>query len=534
MPDALARHVTPGKTPQTEQARPDQVKNNAGGYTFEVSDATALNRFLTLGTEGGTYYATEGKLTRDNAKLVTRMAEASDHRLIDAAVEISHSGRAPRNNPALFAMAAAAGLGGTPYRKRALDLLPRVARTGTHFLTFTEYAEMFRGWGPQLVKGMREWYLGQEPSKLAYQLLKYKQREGWSHRDVLRLCMRKTGGSSIDAEHHALFEYVMKGELDTDRVPVLVAYAEQAHKTSDVKQWVRLIGYTRDLSWEMLPSEALTEPAVWRALIEGGNLPLGALLRNLSRLTRLGLLKQMDAWTTALLTRLTNADEIRKARIHPIGVLIAMKTYGLGHGLKGHSYWTPVPQVMDALDSMFYLAFQNVEPSGKRTLIGVDTSGSMDWAIDGYAFTAREVAGALAMVTMKHEPQWAVMGFGHQFTPLNISANSRLDDVMRHMSSVWSGGTDCSLPMLWAQQNNIAVDTFQVITDNETWTGQMHPHEALKQYRRATGIDARLQVVAVSPTDFSIADPQDPRQLDVSGFDSAVPALLADHSRGDL
>ena len=534
MPDAFTRHVKPGATPQTEQARHDQVKNNAGGYTFEVSDATALNRFLTLGTEGGTYYAKEDKLTRANAKLVVKMAEGSDPRLIDAAVEISHSGRAPRNNPALFAMAAAAGLGAVPYRKRALDLLPRVARTGTHFLTFTEYVEMFRGWGPQLVNGMREWYLGQEPAKLAYQLLKYKQREGWSHRDVLRLCLRKTNYIAIDAEHQALFNYVMKGELDLNRVPVLVGYAEQAHKTRNVDEWVRLIGYTRDLTWEMLPSEALAEPAVWRALIEGGNLPLGALLRNLSRLTRLGLLRQMDPWTTALLTRLTSAEEIKQARIHPVGVLLAMKTYGLGHGLQGKSNWTPVPQVMDALDSMFYLAFQNVEPSGKRTLIGVDTSGSMDWAIAGYAFTAREVAGALAMVTMKHEPQWAVMGFGHTFTPLNISANSRLDDVMRHMSSVWPGGTDCSLPMRWALRNNLAVDTFQVITDNETWAGQEHPHEALKRYRRQTGIDAKLQVVAVSPTNFSIADPKDPGQLDVSGFDSAIPKLLADHSRGVL
>jgi 60 kDa SS-A/Ro ribonucleoprotein len=105
---------------------------------------------------------------------------------------------------------------------------------------------------------------------------------------------------------------------------------------------------------------------------------------------------------------------------------------------------------------------------------------------------------------------------------------------MRHMSSVWPGGTDCSLPMRWALQNNLAVDTFQVITDNETWAGQMHPHEALKQYRRQSGIEARLQVVAVSPTNFSIADPKDPGQLDVSGFDSAIPKLLADHSRGDL
>lgn len=48
------------------------------------------------------------------------------------------------------------------------------------------------------------------------------------------------------------------------------------------------------------------------------------------------------------------------------------------------------------------------------------------------------------------------------------------------------------------------------------------------------GIDARLVVVAMTATGHSIADPDDPRQLDISGFDSAVPTLLSDFSRGDI
>jgi len=73
-----------------------------------------------------------------------------------------------------------------------------------------------------------------------------------------------------------------------------------------------------------------------------------------------------------------------------------------------------------------------------------------------------------------------------------------------------------------------------VWTDNETWAGHAHPHEALAAYRQKTGIPARQQVIATTPTEFSIADPGDPGTLDVSGFDAAVPRLLADHSRGDI
>jgi 60 kDa SS-A/Ro ribonucleoprotein len=535
MPDALRRHVTPGVTPQTEQARPDEVKNNAGGYVFKVGDKTRLNRFLTLGTEGGTYYTNEKALTRDNAGVVTRMAEASSPVLLSETLTVSEAGRAPRNQPALFALAAAAGLGDVHYRQGALDILPRIARTGYHLLVWAEYIEMFRGWGPQLVKGVRNWYLCKTPEDLAYQLLKYKQREGWSQKDLIRLSGFKGAGPRVQTAHEAIFNYVMKGEFNAEALPPLIDVAEQAHETRNVGDWMRLIDSNRSLSHEMLPSEALAEADVWRALIAGGNLPLGALLRNLSRLTRLGVLKQMDDGTNVICGMLLNAERIAKARIHPVAVLLALKTYALGHSLQGKSEWVPVPQVMDALDAMFYMAFGNIEPAGKQTAVCLDVSGSMGFQLAGYPFTAREMTAAMAMVTMRTEPSWAVMGFSHQFMPLPISASQRLDDVQRAISDLPFGRTDCALPMVWAQQNNLAVDTFQVHTDNETWYGANgHPHEALKRYRKHAGINAKLQVIAYTPSEFSIADPLDPGQLDVSGLDASVPNLLSAHSRGEI
>jgi 60 kDa SS-A/Ro ribonucleoprotein len=327
----------------------------------------------------------------------------------------------------------------------------------------------------------------------------------------------------------------MKGHFDPDALPPVIEAAHKAHETRDVREWVRLIERNRSLSWEMLPSEALAKAEVWVALIDNGNLPLGALLRNLSRLTRLGVIAPMSTYNAWIAALLTDKTAILKARIHPIQVLLALKTYALGHSIQGTSRWLPVPQVTDALNEMFYLAFGNVVPSGKRTLICLDVSSSMNNTVSGYAFKAREISAAMALITMKTEPQYAAMAFSHQFVPLGISPAQRLDDVVNSISNLPFGRTDCALPMAWAQYNNLAVDTFQVWTDNETWYGPNgHPHEALKSYRRATGINARLQVAAITPTQFSIADPLDPGQLDVSGFDAAVPKLMADHARGDI
>lgn len=60
----------------------------------------------------------------------------------------------------------------------------------------------------------------------------------------------------------------------------------------------------------------------------------------------------------------------------------------------------------------------------------------------------------------------------------------------------------------------------------------MHPVQALRTYREKTGIAAKLVVVGLVSNGFSIADPEDPGMLDVVGFDTAVPALIADFIRG--
>jgi 60 kDa SS-A/Ro ribonucleoprotein len=211
-----------------------------------------------------------------------------------------------------------------------------------------------------------------------------------------------------------------------------------------------------------------------------------------------------------------------------------MKTYAGGHSLRGSGTWNPVPVITNGLDAAFYSAFDAVEPSGKRIMECLDVSGSMSNPAGGLPISCREVTAAMAMVSVKTEPLTSVWGFSHKIMPLDISPRRRLDDVVASISRLPFDSTDCSLPMVLALKKGMAVDVFRISTDNETWFGGIHPHQALENYRQATGIDARLQVVAITPTEFSIADPLDRRQLDVSGFDSAVPTLLASHARGDL
>src|SRR6187455_2668619 len=113
-----------------------QVPNSAGGFAWAVDDWTRLRRFLVLGSEGGSYYADQWRLTRQNAQAVERCLAADGERTVAEIVQVSEEGRAPKNDPALFALAMAAGVGDERARKAALEALPKVARTGTHLFQF--------------------------------------------------------------------------------------------------------------------------------------------------------------------------------------------------------------------------------------------------------------------------------------------------------------------------------------------------------------------------------------------------------------
>jgi 60 kDa SS-A/Ro ribonucleoprotein len=538
VPDALSA-INLRNTLQSQPADPRQVQNSAGGYTFTVAPLERLRRFLVLGVDGGTYYAAERELTKANAEVVLEWARDRSSELVDEVVSISTSGRAPRNNAALFSLAAAAALGDAEGRKAALAALPKVARTGTHLFVFAGYIEQFRGWGRGLRRAVADWYLSKPVDAVAYQAVKYRQREGWSHRDLLRLAHPATA----EADRKQLFDWIC-GRSDDG--PALVEGFRQAQSATTAREWVAILDRYPSLSWEMLPDPALGEAHVWSKLI-GNGVPQTALMRQLPRLTRLGLLAPMSDTLDVVVGQLTDRDRLLKARVHPVNVLVAARTYASGASARGHSSWEPVGRVTDALDAAFYTAFAAVQPANKHTLLALDVSGSMTAAISGLPVTAREVSAALALVTAATEPRTSTVGFTaasggarpgmfrrgvglNGIGPLSISPRQRLDDVLKSISGLPFGRTDCALPMLWATANKVKVDTFVIYTDNETWAGSVHPHQALRQYRDWSGIDARLAVVALTATDFTIADPADPGMLDIAGFDSALPTLLTDFS----
>jgi 60 kDa SS-A/Ro ribonucleoprotein len=550
----LKRH-NPKRLPQWAPL-PGQVQNSNAGFAWPVDDWTRLRRFLILGSEGGSYYASERKLTRENAEAVERAVRADGTRAVNEIVSVSQEGRAPKNDPALFALALAAGVGDDETRKAALNALPQVARTGTHLFRFASFVEGFRGWGRSLRRAVGRWYAEQAVDALAYQAVKYRQRDGVTHRDLLRLAHPAQSVSAgnptlqVSNEHRALFEWIVRGG-DTNGLPRLVEGFVRAQSAASAGEAAELVREYR-LPREAVQPEHLTSGVVWEALLD--EMPMTALVRNLATMTRVGVIAPGSSGTATVVAQLRDTKRIRHARVHPIAVLVALRTYASGHGLRGRNTWVPVREIVDALDAAFYASFANVEPTGKRLLLALDVSGSMGGGnVAGVpGLSPRDASAALALVTAATESSYEVVGFyagkggftsgrkrgrgwgADGLTPLPLSPRQRLDDAVKAVSNLPFGGTDCALPMLYAQALDREIDTFVISTDSETWAGDIHPAQALREYRRASGIEARLVVVGMVSNGFSIADPADQGMLDVVGFDTATPQLISDFARGAL
>ena len=136
------RRLTPQSQPIPGST---QVPNSAGGYAWQVDDWTRLDRFLILGAEGGTYYIAERDLVKQNHDAIVRCIQADGARAVNRIVEISDSGRAPKNDPAIFALALVAAHGNAEAKALAFQNLGQVCRIGTHLFHFAEYVNALRG-----------------------------------------------------------------------------------------------------------------------------------------------------------------------------------------------------------------------------------------------------------------------------------------------------------------------------------------------------------------------------------------------------
>ena len=516
--------------PVTEPLNNRQVANNGGGFSFAVSDKVRLERFLILGTDSGTYYVGEMDLTKQNVNFIIDLIKRDEDLVRNTAVEISKAGRAYRNDAAVFVMALLLVHG----RNKALTVaaIPDVVRTATHVYDLAGFISAFGGWGRAKRDAVNAWFASKSADELAYQAVKYRQRNGWTLRDLMRLSHPK--GVDKNVGH-----FILKGDVIYE-APDLLHSFKVMQTAQSVEHVLRVLDNNKNLPWETIPTQFLNDPKVWKKLFENGQLKGQALIRQITRMAKLGMFDDMG-FARKIADAMRDEEMIRRTRLHPMQFLNGYVVYTQGQIPRGsgNGYWGGISRqkswntsgiIQDGLDDGFGLSFGNIEPSNKNIMISVDVSGSMSWCAAGTSnFTCAQAAGAMALVTARVEPQYVVNGFAGDLVNLGLTARDSIESAFAKVQRNNFGSTNPSAPLKKAIRDRIPVDTFVIITDNEVNSGT-HVHRELVEYRRKTGINARMVVMGMAANNFTIADPLDSGMLDVVGFDSNTSKVVSDFS----
>ncbi|CAN1210993.1 TROVE domain-containing protein [Tumidithrix helvetica PCC 7403] len=514
-------------TPQTQAIagrESEMIQGRSGGYAFDAGIWAMLHRCLLIGTAKSTYYAGKQELTEDFASTV-KQCVCEDPTRVAQEILYASDGHAINNSAPILALVLLS-MGESPEAKTAFaEIFAQVVRTGSHFYEWLSYTKSLRGFGKIVRQCGRQWLTRQDVKGLAYQLLKYQQRNGFTHRDALRLFHAKP----TSEDHQVLFNWVVKGwqELPTEiPTPPLaqIWWYEWLKRNPDQTHEAIAKGH---LTHEMAAPVGKMDKQAWQLLFD--EMPIGAMLRNLGSLTELGVLKADGRKNLDRVESVLNSkDHLRKGRIHPIDALKALKTYQSGGSLgRSQKTWKPVPRIVDILERAVELSFDTQEPTGKVFMHAVDVSGSMSYStVSSIGLTCCEIAATMALVTAKAEKNYMIRGFATEFRDLGITAKDSFQSAMKKASNQNFGGTDASVAYDWMIKHKFKADIICFWTDSESWAGNKHPSQALAEYRRKVNPNVKAVYITLAPYQLTLVDPKDPLSWDMGGFDPAVPRVI--------
>ncbi len=491
-----------------------------------IDDWTQLDHFLMFGSVTGRHQERPSKPSRKGTKPLIRCIQADGLRVVTRTQLLHRARQLFYPDSALFVLALSVRYGNAETRQAATAMLPQVAETGLQLFRFLALVEHQIGRSNDLQRAVSTWYNQQLPEQLAFQTATNQTLGMWSHRTVLRLFRPKPRTK----RHQALFHWIAQGgQIDAtaagnDKALKLLWVAEQAKRAGDEQTMVALIEQ-HNLPWQAVPKRWRTSAAVWRAVLP--QLPLATIIRRLPRLTASGALENDEA-VQHIVNRLTDPKRLAAARTQPMAMLIAFESYAKGVSASRKLSWTPVPQIVDALHEAVYLSINNVKPTGKRLLLGLDVSAKMATIKSKQAadLDAQVISSLMALLVRKTEKQSTVIAFDTNPHLLEIDPTQRLCEVTELLGHLTGGEADCTQPIRWALKQRSEVDAFVILASALTDAMYSQITEAIESYRQTLGVPAKVVVIAMSANRQPKQMPHDRGLLTVSGFDIATPRLV--------
>jgi 60 kDa SS-A/Ro ribonucleoprotein len=331
-----------------------------------------------------------------------------------------------------------------------------------------------------------------------------------------------------DAGRAALFGYFIDRNSAVDALPDIVREFE-AFKRGESKE-------VPDVPFQMLTALDLGT-AEWTAIARRA--PWQMTRMNLNTFARHGVFEE-PGMADVIAARLRDPLLIAKARVFPYQLMVA---YAMAAANQ------KIPAVVtNALQDAMEIATENVPEFPGKVYVFPDISGSMHSSVTGYrrgaTSTVRcvDVAALIAATVLRKNADAEVIPFESKV--VNIRLNPR-DSVMTNaekLAQLPCGGTNCSAPLAYLNQQRAKGDLVIYVSDNESWVdaphyGRFGGSATATMYEwanfRSRNPKARMICIDIQPYG-TVQAKERPDILNVGGFSDQVFELIAEFANGNL
>lgn len=481
--------------------------NEAGGSAYAMKPRTALAQLAVTGCLDNTYYAGAAEQLDKVLELAAQVDAAFVAKTAIYARERGHM----KDMPALL-------LASLAQRDVAVfaQAFPRVVDSGKMLRNLVQILRSGR-------VGRKS--LGTRPKKLVQnwlcrasekQLINASVGSAPSLADVVRMVHPKP----VEAWRGAWFAWLIGRSFEAAALPP-ITQAFEAYKQDRS-------GAAPEVPFQMLTALGLTSNQ-WAQIARNGSWQM--VRQNLNTFARHGVFGTAKM-VKAVAAKLRDADSIAKARVLPYQLLAAYKATD-----------ETVPQeVREALQDAMELALRNVPQLAGRVVVCPDVSGSMSSPVTGARGSASsavrciDVAALVAAALLRKNPGTQVLPFEQKVVKLSLNPRDSVMSNAEKLAAI-GGGTNCSAPLAWLNEQKAGAELVVLVSDNESWLDSRRhgATQTMLEWERFKNRNpkARLVCIDIQPTAHTQAAERGDI-LNVGGFADDVFKVLAMFAAGEL
>ena len=372
---------------------------------------------------------------------------------------------------------------GKPYVKQVVRGITVRADDVTELLSF--YINTF---GKPIPNSLRKGIAGVFPTFSEYDLAKYKGAgKEMKMKDILNICHPAPKSD----EQSAMWKRCLE-----DRLEVPYTWEVELSKRGNIKE-------------------------VWEELIASGKVGYMALLRNLRNI-----LQANPDNLNVVLDTLADPERVRKSKQLPFRFLAAYKAVADIASSK----------VFDTLEKAIVVSAESMPKWKGRTVIAIDTSGSMGCKISAKSdMTCLDIAATLGILANRFCEDAIVYTFDTSIQKLALSTNQPVLNAASQLNA--GGGTNMSLPMQELIRNRIPVDRIIYLSDNECncgfinggygWYREKPVMDLVRTYRDAVNSDVWVHAIDIEGYGTQQFQPKDSKVNIIAGWSEKVFDFIA-------